>query len=226
MNKTLLSRAVFFFFTFLAVHAGATPILLDFEGVGHLASIDSFYNGGTDSFGNSGTNYGVVFSDAVGVIDAEAGGTGNFANEPSPDTTMSFQAGAAILNFAAGFDTGISFFYTAFRAGLVTVYDGLDGTGNLLASIDLLAQAYDNCTGDPTGDFCNWTAAGAGFSGTAKSVVFGGEPEGTGFDNVVLGIATPSGQVPTGSTFALVGIGILGLFLSLYQTLNRRSTGV
>jgi len=43
----------------------------------------------------------------------------------------------------------------------VNVYDGLNATGNLLASLNLSAQYANNCAGDPSGSFCNWTAVGA-----------------------------------------------------------------
>ena len=45
----------------LVTNASAIPITLDFEGVGDLANVDNFYNGGTDSQGNSGVNYGIGF---------------------------------------------------------------------------------------------------------------------------------------------------------------------
>lgn len=60
-----------------------------------MAAINNFYNGGTDSQGNSGVNYGVNFgSNALAAIDYDAGGTGQFANEPSASTTMTFLTGA------------------------------------------------------------------------------------------------------------------------------------
>ena len=37
-------------------------VSLDFEGAGNLAALDNFYNGGTDSLGNSGTNYPIFLS--------------------------------------------------------------------------------------------------------------------------------------------------------------------
>jgi hypothetical protein len=40
----------------------SASVLIDFEGVGNGATVNDFYNGGTDSLGNSGTNYGVHFS--------------------------------------------------------------------------------------------------------------------------------------------------------------------
>src|SRR5690606_29252649 len=84
--------------------AQAAPIVLDFEGVANLVLVNDFYNGGTDSEGNSGTNYGIGFtSTATAAIDADAGGTGRFANEPSPNTAITFlEGGTAIMNVAAG----------------------------------------------------------------------------------------------------------------------------
>ncbi len=104
------------------------------------AAINGFYNGGTDSNGNSGTDYGVAFSPAtLGLIDSDAGGTGNFANEPSPNTILFWlDSSSAIMNVAAGFDTGFSFYYTSSTAATINVYDGLNATGNVIGSIDLM----------------------------------------------------------------------------------------
>jgi hypothetical protein len=152
----------------LAANAYAAPFVLNFEGAGNLANLNAFYNGGTDSKGNSGTNYGVQFgTNTLSLIDADSGGSGNFANEPSASTVMFFLTGSAILNYTPGFTTGFSFYYSSSTAALVNVYDGLDATGTLLATLDLTAQFNNNCSGDPNGAFCNWTAVGASFLGTA-----------------------------------------------------------
>lgn len=197
--------------------AQADVIVLDFEGLGNSASINDFYNGGTDSMGNSGTDYGIGFgSNALSLIDSDAGGTGNFANEPSADTIMFFLSGTAVLNYAAGFDTGFSFYYSSSTAASVLVYDGLDATGNLLATIDLAAQGFDNCSGDPNGAFCNWTAVGASFAGTAYSIDFGGTVDQTGYDDITFGSATAGGgdDDPTPAP-APAGLALLGLGLAL-----------
>ncbi len=186
--------------------ASAAIIVLDFEGVGNSVPVGNFYNGG------GGPNYGVEFSPAtLAIVDSDAGGGGNFANEPSPDTIMFFlDANNAILNFAAGFDTGFSFFYTSSTAASVNVYDGVNGSGNLLGTLNLNAQHTSGCTGDPNGTFCNWTPVGVNFAGIAKSIDFGGTANQTGFDDITFGSAEP-GRTPVPATLALFGLGLAGL---------------
>lgn len=188
--------------------AFADVVFLTFEGIGDLNPVGDYYNGG------GGPNYGVSFSrETLALVDADAGGSGNFANEPSPNTVMFFlDANNAILNVAAGFDTGFSFYYSSSTAATVTVWDGLGGTGNLLGSIDLVAQGFDNCSGDPTGAFCNWTPIGVAFAGTAKSINFGGTANYTGYDNITFGADVP--VIPEPSTYALMALGLAGIGLA------------
>jgi len=215
MNKLLKSSLVISGFCF-TTPLMAAPIVLDFEGIGNQANINDFYNGGTDSVGNSGTNYGVEFSgNTLGIIDQDAGGSGNFANEPSPDTIMFWlSGGSSVMNFAAGFDTGFSFYYTSSVAATVNVYSGLNGTGSVLGSLNLSAQYNDNCSGDPSGTFCNWDAIGVSFAGIAKSIDFSGTANQTGYDDITFGSATPGVPVPEPGTLALLGLGLAGLGIS------------
>src|SRR6202008_3200767 len=76
-----------------------------------------------------------------------------------------FLTGAeSIMNVAAGFDTGFSFNYVSFsQPGSVKVYDGLDGTGNELASIALGPNA-GSCPGYSAG-FCPFSPIGVAFAG-------------------------------------------------------------
>lgn len=190
-----------------ALPAFAAPIVLDFEGVGDLNAVGDFYNGG------GGTNYGVSFSeDTLAVVDADDGGSGNFANEPSSNTIMFFlEANNAVLNNAAGFDTGFSFYYSSSTAATVTVWDGVNATGNILGTITLDAQHTTGCVGDPSGTFCNWTNVGVAFAGTAKSIDFGGTANQTGFDNITFGSST---ALPEPGTYALMALGLAGIGLT------------
>jgi hypothetical protein len=194
---------------FVAVqNSQAATITLDFEGVGNTRQVREFYNGGTDSAGNSGTNYGISFgTDALGIIDSDApGGTGNFGGEPSPSTVLFFLGGsAAKMNVAAGFDTGFSFFYSAINnPGFINVYDGLNGTGNILTTLSL-PTTPNNGAPDPTGQFSPFLPIGVSFNGIARSVDFGGTANQIGFDNITLGAAIPTSSTSVPEPFTIVG---------------------
>jgi hypothetical protein len=192
----------------------AQALVLTFEGLKDTEQVLNFYNGGTGSLGSSGTNFGIGFgAGALALIDADAGGGGNFANEPSPDTIAFFlNQGSLVMNVAAGFTTGFSFFYSSATAAAVTVYDGLNATGNVLGIVNLGAQFNgNNCVGDPTGSFCNWSPIGVAFGGTARSVDFAGTANQTGFDNITLGSDTPEGAAPEPGSALLLALALASL---------------
>ncbi|MCK5467357.1 MAG: PEP-CTERM sorting domain-containing protein [Cyclobacteriaceae bacterium] len=192
MKKRFIARLATGLFIFGMVGTAQAAFILDFEGLADQEQILDFYNGGTGGNGsNSGTNYGIGFgSNALALIDADAGGSGNFGGEPSPDTVMFFLTGSAILNKEDGFDTGFSFSYSAINnPGSVLVYDGHNATGNVLANISLPVTNSDG--GDPTGAFSPFYNAGSAFSGTAKSIDFGGTVNQIGFDDITFNSATP-----------------------------------
>ena len=120
------------------------------------------------------------------------------------------------MNVPAGFTTGFSFFYTAITSGgTVEVFDGLNGTGNLLATLNL-PFVPSSGNGDPTGNFDVWTPVGVAFAGTALSVNFGGTAGQIGFDDITLGNVNPGGggaAAPEPGTLALLagGLGAAGL---------------
>jgi hypothetical protein len=192
-------------------------VVLDFEGLGNLDEVQAFYNGGTSSLGYSGTNYGVqFFGNTLSIIDSDAGGSGNFANEPSPSTVMFFLSGANTgMNVPAGFTTGFSFYYSSAGSGTVAVYDDLNGTGSLLASMPLPANFSIACTGDPTGSFCHWDAVGVTFSGTAKSIIFSGVADQCAFDDITFGSETPgpAPAVPLSNWALYFGIFLMVVFV-------------
>lgn len=193
-------------------------VVLTFEGVGDFAQILDFYNGGTDSQGHAGINYGVNFSSgAIASIDSDAGGAGQFANEPSPSTVMSpLFIPSTTMNVSSGFKDTLSFFYTALHNGSVTVYSELGGTGSVLATTSFTPNYNaDGCTGDPTGAACHWEPIALSFNGVGKSVIFadaGGG--GNGFDNITIN-AVP---IPTSVWLFLSGLA------SVFSSHRKRST--
>ena len=170
----------------LALPAQAnTSVTLDFEGVGSFASVGDFYNAGTDGNGNSGTNFGVSFSDASLGLSNDALAT-YFSNAPTPGTVMFATDSSAVMNVAKGFVNEISFYYSAASSALdvVTLYSGLNGTGNELGSISLSKNAQlGGCSDSP---FCHWQRLSLTFSGTALSATFGGNAGNVAFDNVAI----------------------------------------
>ncbi|THD11510.1 hypothetical protein B1808_14435 [Pseudofulvimonas gallinarii] len=197
---------------------------MDFEGLGNQEPVENFYNGGLGGNGSGpGPNYGVVFgSSSLSIISEEAGGTGNFTNNPSGDTILFFLTGSAVVDVDGGFDTGFSFFYSAAsNPGVVRVYDGPGATGTVLAELNLPVTPP---TGSTPYTFDNWVPFGVTFSGVARSVDFGGTANQIGFDNITLGsdvpgnpggpVLPPAAPVPVVGPLALIlmtlGVMLLG----------------
>ena len=214
-----------------AVAAQQTNVLT-FEGLADQESVLNFYNGGAGGAGSGpGPNYGITFgSNALAIIESNLGGSGNFVNEPSPKTILFFLTGTAVMNVPAGFTTGFSFYYTSSLAATVRVYDGVNATGNVLATINLTANTpVNNCNVTTGHTFCNWSPIGATFSGTAKSIDFGGTVNQVGYDNITVGSGTPI-IIPTASasvvpTLGLPALALLGALAGLIGVvvLRRRS---
>ena len=210
--------------TAMSVPASAAVISLDFEGVNAtypsgFASIGNFYNGGTSSDGTTGTNYGISFgSNALAIclnsttVSCSATSRGGLGDAGSQRGGLFFTSGTeTFLNYAAGFDTGFSFFYASVSySGSVGVYDGVDGTGNLLATLSLTPQA-SGCSSYGAA-FCPFVAAGVTFSGTARSIAFAGVANQIVFDDVTFGSATPGeSPAPEPATWAMMLVGFGGI---------------
>ena len=206
--------------------ARAAVIDLTFEGINAtypsgFAFINDFYNGGTSSDGTSGPNFGIGFSsnaqaiclNTIGVScsNTSRGGLGDPASQKGGLFFLS--ASQTFMNVAAGFDTGFSFNYTAIsQGGSITVFDGLNGTGNVLATLTLPTTTSGPCPGFNAG-FCPFFPDGIAFNGIAMSVAFSGVANQIVFDDVTFGSTTPGGEVPLPATAPLfaTGLGVIGL---------------
>ena len=205
--------------------ASAGVMVLNFEGINKTypttdyANVENFYNGGTSSDGTSGTNYGVAFSSnalaiCLNSMTATCSNTsrGGLGDPNSQQGALFFLSGSqTFMDVAAGFKTGFSFEYVSLsQPGSVSVFSGLDGTGTLLATIDLTPNA-GSCPGYNAG-FCPFSAVGVNFSGTAESVSFAGVENQIVFDDITFGSSTVGGgNAPEPASVGFIALGGLGM---------------
>jgi hypothetical protein len=224
-NSVLLAAA--FAGCLLASPAAAT-VTINFENIGTYAvnsgiAVQNFYNGGTASNGHTGTNLGVSFASNATTLCLNTPGTtcsiasrGGLGDPASAFTAMYFPAGSGTstsLSDAAGFTSGISFFYVSpVDPGSVQIFDGLNGTGNLLATLALPINGSACSSGAPfnAGLYCPFSQVSLGFSGTGRSVVFGGTAGTIVFDDITLGLGLPE---PATWAMMLLGFGAIGASL-------------
>ena len=221
MNNISFSQfSVIILFILLPWHqVTAAVVHLDFEGLNDFESVNEFYDGGLGGGGifgggvsGPGPDLGVTFSPlAIALRDSDAGGTGNIGNEPSGENVLvCFSCDNYYLNVSDGFTDGLAFFYASHLfTGTVSVFSGLNGTGDLLTTVSLVALGAG--PGDPTGDFSIWAPVGVTFSGVARSIEFGGEPDEYVVDNITLGSSVP---VPEPSLGFFLGLAVCGYSIS------------
>ena len=182
--------------------ANSTPgsELLTFGGLQNMQAVGNAYSG-------------VSFSSNILVLHSVGqNGSGAFAPDPT-QTPIIFINGVTgspatgIINVAAGFGSGIQFFFTAGFGETVTVWSGANGTGTILATLALSPNNLP-CTGFPS--YCNWTSASLGFSGTAKSVTFTGPANGLGIADITLGSTTSAIPEPSSIYLLATGLGAMG----------------
>jgi len=191
-----------------AAPAFADNTLIDFEGVTSFASVADYYNGGTDSAGASGSDLGVSFTGAALALSNDELGP-YFSNAPTPGTVMFATDSSAVMNYAHGFANEVSFYYSALNAALdvVTIYSGLNGTGNVLGSFSLSSNAQLGGCSDSA--FCNWQRIALTFAGTGQSISFGGEAGNVAYDNITVT------AVPEPGTYALMALGLAGVMVAV-----------
>ena len=201
-----------------AVGASATEVL-SFSGFQQpYEQILSYYDGGYGGSGSGpGPNYGIVFgADALALPN---GYSSNVGSEPFGATgSMIFLSGTGdVMDVAGGFTTGFSFFYSApYYPGAVQVYSGLDGTGTLLATLNL-SETSSYCGSE---DYSCWATVGVSFPGTAESAIFTGTANYIAFSDVTLGNSVPQSPVPEPSSLLMFGSGVLGLAGALRRKFN------
>jgi len=145
---------------FFTVNSVADDITLDFEGLKDYEEVQNFYDGGSGSKGSTkGLDYNITFSsNTLALIDSDAGGNGNFANEPSPNTVLFFTGSdtSIYMNVEGGFTEGFSFYYTSIQyEGDVEVWTEANGQGKKIGTLHLdITPSLGK--GDPYGTYDNW----------------------------------------------------------------------
>lgn len=177
--------------------AMAGPVLVTFEKTWDFANgnVNGYYGGGSAADGTSGTNLGVSFVNVSGLSNDALGPY--YSGAPSPLGVAYAHDAHAYMNMAEWAVGSFSFFYSSPLAilGAVKAYSGLDGTGTLLGSLDLVANsssAYDS-----------WSTASFSFAGSARSFDFSlaGIDSAVAFDNIAVT------AVPEPSTVVLMLVG-------------------
>jgi hypothetical protein len=218
LKSVMAGAAIGFGIAALSASLAQAATVLTFEGLKDQEAIANYYNGGLGGGGSGpGPNFGITFGpDSLALIQSSDGGSGNFTNPPSGDTVAFFLSGPGdVMDVAAGFKTGFSFFYAdqVGFTGSVSVYSGLDGTGALLASLLLPS------TPNPYNVF---VPIGVAFLGTAESVIFGGSADFIAFDDITLGSVNPGGGVPEPATWAMLLLGFVGVGM-MYGRTSRKT---
>ena len=234
--KTVLLAALG---TLVATPAMSQVVYLDFENIApypnnNTVQIGGYYNGGTSSIGTSGTNFGVQFTTSAILLCLNTAGTncsntsrGGLGIPTSQRGALFFPDANPTMNVAAGFTNGFSFVYSdPFTLGTtVNVYSGLNGTGTLLASSALALTPTGTCNAAIAqgAQYCPFVAASVGFSGIARSVVFGGTVNQQVFDDFTFGSVVVGGAVPEPATWGMM---VLGFGAMGYAMRRRRSVKV
>ena len=123
---------------------GHTCSTIDFEGIGDLDPIPKFD--------------GITSPDWLGIIDFDAGGTGNFAFEPSPSTVAFWLGGETGTGSSRDilFEHPVSIVEFFYASAVTTNLDAFDVNGNLVATTSGPPNWNQGDGGDPNGGFNQW----------------------------------------------------------------------
>ena len=194
-HRVLLASAATLAVALPTLAQAADTVTLSFDEVESYSSVADTY---LASNGLSFTGSALALADNGGA----------YSNAPSATAIMFVNAAEnfTVLSTTpdAWFVDGISFYHSSSAASLggVQVWSGANGTGSLLASVDLAANASTGCNDTA---YCHWDQVNLAFSGSAQSIVIlanGGE---SAFDN--LSVST----VPEPGMGALLAAGLLTL---------------
>jgi len=222
----------------LSFTAAADTVVIDVEGLPNADPVLQYFNGGQDGAGSTGPNDGVVFDPLYGplnpsyiplatsYISDDDGGGGAFAGNPNGDTALTFLSepgetgpGTATMDVAGGFNTSLSFWYSANFVEPETIYiwSGLDETGTILAAVALPATIYDptNPACSNSSDiFCPFYQFTIDFSGTAQSVDFEYTEAHAAFDGITFDAGPAAPEVSEPDALRLFGLGLVSLLVA------------
>lgn len=213
MKRTAIALA----FALMAGSASAS-VFIDFEGIGAGASVNDYYNGGTDSLGNSGVNYGIRFNGGTVRYDSlgahiEGFFSVTFAPNLVPADPGRDTYGLSFLATRWDIDGGNSWVYSGGNRTDAIYVQGVD---NPLCTTkeDCLSRGLSyipNSTlfGFFTGIFADTTRIE--FNVNAADDLFFGATMAPVFRRDVPDVA--QGTVPEPGSLALLGLGALGMFL-------------
>jgi hypothetical protein len=198
-RSNILSSALVFLLLAVAVPAAAqTKGTVTFGGLKNLEFVNDYYNGGQGSLGSGpGKNFHLQFTgNAQAIVQAAKSGSGNFINNPNSYPVMFFQTGNSVVATASdGVHVALWFYYSAIQPGTATVYDGPNGTGNILSSITLTP----NDSGCTVYKLCVWTAVGVPLSTPAGSIRFSDNANYLAIGTLHVGQALPTSTALTSS---------------------------
>ncbi|MGA2041402.1 MAG: hypothetical protein ABSH42_19140 [Bryobacteraceae bacterium] len=215
----------------LTFSANADPIVMTAESLQNDEEVLTYFDGGFGSGDQSimgsipsgpGPSDGVTFTvNFTAFLSLDDGGVGNFGGNPLGDMAFTVLSNGqpAVMDVPGGFTSGFAMYYAETTTPeFVTIYSGLDGTGTLLATLDLPVTGDGNGLGNPactasTDNFCPFFPIGVDFTGTADSVVFTATEAEVAFDGLTLGADLPP-QVSEPDALRLFGLGLVSLLVA------------